>query len=305
MSILDPVADMRLAIRSHLESLGAPSRAIVDDYAIDPAVRWRPHVWDAEESRAWHCATPDADPESWITRMERARRARPGLKLGVCGGAAVIASVLNQLDELEAAILVMPSTEDEGMPRGLHRSATACDFIYEQRIALDQGLARTILDRNYARALAATTNEEKGVRLEIVSAVALSQVTGYHIGQHDISNRSQQMDLIVVNRNASGILAGGSVVVAEVKNWQSIPVTPNEYYGLMRKVESRHGRAKLGVLITSGRFTAGIETEAARDSMRDVMILRLDGTTFPALWRGGLSISEQYEREMMSAIAGQ
>jgi restriction endonuclease Mrr len=91
--------------------------------------------------------------------------------------------------------------------------------------------------------------------------------------------------------------------LAEAKNW-SDPVGPNEYAAFLRKLLSRHGRAKLGYLVTTGRFTSGVGDERRRDSMADTLVVLIDGDELPELRRDGDGITEWLESMTMLAAVG-
>jgi restriction endonuclease Mrr len=111
------------------------------------------------------------------------------------------------------------------------------------------------------------------------------------------------MDIFVHNRNVGGALGGSPIVLAEAKNWVD-PVGPNEYASFLRKLLSRHGRAKLGYLVTTGRFTSGVADERRRDSMADTLVVLIDGDELPKLWRDGDGITGGLEATTMLAAVG-
>jgi hypothetical protein len=177
------------------------------------------------------------------------------------------------------------------------------DLIYQRRLKLSPECAENILNRCQENALSPGTAAQKGIRLEVLAAVLLSQIEGFEVTDVGISNRSQQLDVLVHNRNIGGVFANSPAVIAEAKNWNS-PVGTEEYYALLRKLASRHGRAKLGFLVTTGTITAGVLAEVRRDSMNDTLIVLIDGQSLPKLWRGTQSITANVERMAMNAMVG-
>jgi hypothetical protein len=77
-----------------------------------------------------------------------------------------------------------------------------------------------------------------------------------------------------------------------------------EYYSLLRKIQARHGYAKMGFFVTTDRFTEGVDLEARRDSMGDTLVVTLDGETLPAIWRKGQCITPNIEGAIIKATVG-
>jgi hypothetical protein len=160
-----------------------------------------------------------------------------------------------------------------------------------------------MLDVTLERALAAKTNAEKGVTLEVVVALVLSQVDNFEVADIGIANRTQQMDVLVHNRSVGGMLGSSPLVLAEAKNWRQ-KVTPVEHATFLRKLKARNRRAKLGFMVTTGEFTAGLALEARRDSMDDIIVVFVDGVTLPKIWRERGTITQQVERLVINASVG-
>jgi hypothetical protein len=111
------------------------------------------------------------------------------------------------------------------------------------------------------------------------------------------------MDVLVHNRNTSSALGLSPIVLAEAKNWRD-PVDTNEYTAFLRKLQSRHGRARLGYLVTTGKFTAGVAAERRRDSMDQTLVVLVDGKALPLLWRGPKTITDNVEAATIRATVG-
>lgn len=294
----DPVAAQRNALEAYLQEEGPKEFTVDTRLAAD--VRWSPHLYDVQKQCAWHCLTETPPSDRWAARMMEAKRAIPDLLLGVCGPIHVLKEekVLDLIDNLEAFVLI--SDFDE--PPEMHYSA--CDLVYGAKLRLSHEAAARILDRTLKRAVEEKNYTKKGVLLEVLTAVLLSQVSGFEVYSRNVSNRSQQIDVLVHNRNTSGVLRSGEIVIAEAKNWAN-PVGTTEYYSVVRKIESRHGRALLGFFVTTDRFTRGVEREMLRDSVRDILVVPLDQESLPKLWRTGKSITENIESAVLKAAVGQ
>lgn len=295
---LDPVPTLQIALATML----GEGAEISGSFGAD--ILWRPHVKERDHHRGWyvHIELPDGD--SWMRRVERAQLADDKIKAAVAAPLDLFANgeFLEQCQKIDAAILLLDLDEDGSWKIG-QRYGSIDDLIYERRLRLDQSTARSVLERQLQRALSEADGNRKGVLLEVLLAVLLSQVDGFEVIARDISNRTQQMDVAVENRNVGGTLSNSPMVLGEAKNWKD-PVGTDEYAVFLRKLQSRHGRAKLGFLVTTGRFTTGVPLERRRDSTSDILIVLIDGGQLAQIWRGDQSISDAISALTAKAMIG-
>lgn len=299
--IVDAVTAMQIAVRDHLTPT---STGLVElDGVISSAVLWRPHVYQSKECVGWQLFSVIPDADSWEKRIDRARASDAKLMIGVATTEEALtdAEFLLACQRIGARIILLKERKSGFVFEDSFGSIP--DFICERKIKLDAGIAGSVLDAAHTRALKAKTKIEKGVSLEVVVALVLSQVDNFEVGDIGISNRTQQMDVLVHNRSVGGVLGASPIVLAEAKNWRD-KVTPTEYAVFLRKLASRNGRAKLGFLVTTGKFTAGIALEARRDSMEDIIVVCVDGVALPKIWHGKRSITQEIERLVIQASVG-
>jgi hypothetical protein len=295
----DPVADLREALTSALMERGTVD--LKADKPLNAKIPWSPHLYDLKSRRAWHCLSEPPESNAWISRMRRARAMSPTLSLGVCAPINVMLSeeVLDAVDDLEAStatVMLGGSTADVTF------SGSAADLIYEMGLKLSRDYATRILDRLLVRCAAAKTTDAKGVTLEVLTAVLLSQVEGFEVVSRGLSNRSQQIDVQIHNRRVTGLLGGSDIVIAEAKNWRN-PVGTVEYYSVVRKIETRFGRSRLGFFITTDRFTAGVAVERLRDSKGGTLVVPIDKASLPSLWSSGDGITRNLEAAAIRAAS--
>jgi hypothetical protein len=209
---------------------------------------------------------------------------------------------LLQTDRLGAAILPIAIAPDEAPAYEPRVRESASALVYEEKLRLTREAAAALLDRNLERALTEPDANRKGVHLEVVTALMLSQVDGFEVISRGIANRSQQLDVVLQNKNTGGVLGGSGIVIAEAKNWTS-PVGPQQYAWMHKKTSSKFGRAKLGFFITTDRFTRGVDDEQLIDSTGDVLIAKIHGELLPTIWNHhARSISAQIETVVVSAL---
>ena len=254
--IRDPIPLLKAILGARLKSESKSDRVEIDGI-VGGQVPWRPHLLEARRLRGWYIHAAPPSSNSWAERILRATKVASKLKVGVAGTEEFLANedLLQKCHELNASVLLYKQKGDSFVAEKLFQ--TVEDYIYSSRLKLTAPTARKILDIALDRAIQEKDKHRKGVLLELLVAVVLSQVDGFEVTDVGISNRSQQMDIMIHNRNVGGALGNSPIVIAEAKNWK-VPVDVSEYAVFVRKLQSRHGRAKLGYLVTTSRFTAGV-----------------------------------------------
>lgn len=292
--IADPGEALRAALIRELAC------AVEKDKGLK-GVPWGPHVYVPKKKQAWHVLPSKPESAAWSDRMTVAKKKISGLRLGVAAPVEVLSDpvVLEALDVLECAILPVKESGDSYETPGLR--ASIGDVIYENRFLLEPKLAKRVLDRALARAIANRDSYKKGALLELVVAVMLSQVKGFEVTDLNISSENQEIDVHVTNRNSAGPLGRGQFVLGEAKNWKD-PVPRLQYDAFARKVRTRRQMAKLGVFATTSTFEKGVYVEAIRDSEKDDVIVLLDKKGLPRVWRDHTDITCGLEAAIKSAV---
>lgn len=300
--VLDPIPDLQKGLKDVLAK--SSSKRVEIDGVVAKNVPWRPHVLERVPLRGWyiHLVRPTSD--SWAERIERARRnASKNFKIGVAAAEELLSDERFLLTCHRIGVAILPFQKKSNSFWFGDLAPSVEDYICSARLKLSGAAASALLDRSLERALVEPDKNRKGVLLELVVAVLLSQVDGFEVAQIGIANRSQQMDVLIHNRNTGSALGLSPIVLAEAKNWRD-PVDTTEYSAFMRKLQSRHGRARLGYLITTGRFTAGVLAERRRDSLDQTLIVLVNGKELPSIWRNPRSITERVERLTIDATVG-
>jgi hypothetical protein len=298
---LDPVAELQQALAAHIGKGNVGDPKLSFDKPLRAGIGWSPHLFERTAKRAWYCLSERPETGSWADRMRSAQTRWPALRLGVCAPQNVMfdEAVLDVVDELSAAAATVSA---DGTDDAVTVTPTAGDLIYEAGLKLSHQYAARVLDRWLKRCYDATGNDTKGVTLEVLTAMLLSQVDGFEVTSRGVSNRSQQIDVQVHNRRVTGILGSSEIVLAEAKNWRN-PVGTVEYYSVYRKIETRFGRSRLGVFVTTDRFTEGVAAERLRDSKGNILVVPLDKDQLPSIWRKGTSITLNLEKAALVAAS--
>lgn len=300
----DPVENLHPSLMELLlEETGDTSPSA--DTAIGPNVPWRPHLLEQNPLRGWYYHFEEPEGDSWVRRALAAKTASPVLKIGVAADEATLLNegFLLQCVGLDASIAIIEPRRNKYVASSLYGSVT--EYICERKVSLSRGAARQLLDKLLERAEAEQDDQRKGVLLEVVCAALMSQVDGFEPNAKGVANRTQQMDVLVHNRNSAGALSGSPVVLVEAKNWPKRKVTPTEYAAFIRKMESRHKRCRLGFIATTGSFTRNVPRDRLRDSKTDELVVLIDGKQLPRVWRGRDSVSTSIERLVLEALVGE
>lgn len=118
--------------------------------------------------------------------------------------------------------------------------------------------------------------QRRGHLLEEVVALLVQTIDGLSKVRTNVSNESEEIDVVVENRSADGILSKeGSFLLVECKNWSS-RVGPAELAAFRDKLRDRYGRARLGILVGLGGFTGNVEKKIERESNRPELVLLVD-----------------------------
>jgi hypothetical protein len=304
----DPVDELRRQLLGRLAEEKEVS-VLKSDEPIGPAVHWRPHVFDVSSGVAWHILSEKLESDFWARRMAAAKEVLPTLTVGVALPEHLVYNeeLLRTLNDLSARIAIFRDQDESSRdrPNAALLFNTIADVIYANRLRLGPSTAAHILNRLLERCHGAKEYAAKGVALEVLTAVLLSQVDGFEVTSVGVSNRSQQIDVRVHNRNAAGALGRSEIVIAEAKNW-AFPVGTTEYFAVYRKLETRFGRSRLGYFVTTDRFTRGVELERLRDSKGDILVVPLDKVSLPGIWRdieGQDTITRRLEHATIEAAS--
>ncbi|MGH9552001.1 MAG: restriction endonuclease [Terriglobales bacterium] len=275
--------------------------AVIEDQGLPSSAPWGPHVYVPAAKQAWHVLTEPPSSTAWLERMRVAAKGVQSLRLGVAGSLEILnkPEIIKALDELRCAVLPVQETDDGYRSLGLR--ASIADVIYEHRLVLESELVKLLLDRCLDRAGRSKGSYAKGATLELLVALMLSQVTGFEVTDTNILSANQEIDVHVTNRNSAGPLGRGQYVLAEAKNWKN-PVPRKEYDAFAKKMRTRHGMAKLGVMVTTNTFEAGVYVEAIRDSQYDDVIVLLDKTSLPKLWTDFPDVTRGLEDAIKRAV---
>lgn len=296
----DPVEDLHPSLMELLLE-SDPKCSPATGIQIAPQIAWQPHLLERQSLRAWYYHFEEPESDSWLKRAKSAKADLAPLQVGVAADEATLKNeaFLLQCVELDASLATIEFRRSRPVATELYGSVT--EYICATKTMLGAHSARRLLDILLERALTEPNKQRKGVLLEVVCAALMSQVDNFEPRAKGVANRSQQMDVLVHNKNQGGALGGSPVVLVEAKNWPKDPVGPPEYAIFIRKLQTRYRRCRLGFLVTTGRFTRNVAGDRLRDSKDDELIVLIDGKELPRIWRSRLPITEAIEQLVLDA----
>lgn len=146
----------------------------------------------------------------------------------------------------------------------------------EARIAsLTNGARETEIAKLWDEVQRETDRHKKGTRLEELLLIMWRSIPGFENTFPNQRSSNEEIDLVVENGSKDEIWRKeSSYFLVECKNWTST-VGPKEVDWLRTKLQTRHGRCKLGFFVAPAGFTAGVDTALLKHSESGVMIVLL------------------------------
>lgn len=153
-------------------------------------------------------------------------------------------------------------------------------------VATERAASRTPAgrDQRIRQLWAALPNEansqKKGRLLEELLAEIFRSIPGFAVHPSQRSG-DEEIDLFVVNE-APEWARESAFILVEAKNWVT-PVGPEHYDRIVRKLERRAGRAKLGFLVSASGFTKGVLSSWEADRRDEHLVVLVDAAALEGL----------------------
>ncbi len=238
-------------------------------------LHWTPHVMSDDASEVVHIHLSDSVPDYVRRRVVSAATDGHKVRIALTLEALYDSDVLRFLSEVDASLFVV--IEDNEVEYPDHHLAVLGDYDVPVDIAL-----RTALATRTWKKRAEGTNNEKGRRLEALLAFLLSQVSDFAIFERNFRGDTDEIDIVVQIVAQSGRCwreEGVPFILVEAKNW-SEPAGQPQLSILIRHMETRRGRVRIGMFFSADGFTSD-----ARDE-----VLKLAATPFAVAMVGPTEI---------------
>jgi hypothetical protein len=258
---------------------------------------WNPHLVSSDK-RVCHIHVVSRLGNHWVQRMKAARAA---------GKTIVIAAPLNSwhsdstlliADELGAeAILV--SNDDQGWRAKAYRSTG--QLIAREKLLVAPATLGALGTRMLTRARELKQANDRGDSFEDFLAFLFSQVPEFEIFAQNYNTATEEIDLIVKNRNTNGRAwpPNAPLILVSGKNRKDVVGAPS-VTSLASKVEKRRGMCRLGFLCASGAISRDARDHELRYSGGENVLVLIDGKTLDRLL-GVVDFSVELERLAVEA----
>lgn len=264
----DQVEAVANELEETLEGWSRPTSSI----AVD-GFSWMPHL--VRDGGVLHVHMAESMPRYIRKRLIAA--AAKGMKVSVALPMESLydPEVLRVLAATDANVVVL----DEGEISEDHHLTQLADRGIPVDIAMRQELALASWSRR-----GQGNNVQKGRRLEGLLAFLLSQVDGFRVFERNLRAETDEIDIVVQVDSLTGYCwyeSGVPFVIVEAKNWKD-PVPSHVVSLLVRKLETRRGRARIGLLFAASTFTSDAKDEELKEAKGTLCVAMLDGDAIGA-----------------------
>jgi hypothetical protein len=243
-------------------------------------IDWNPHLVSSDK-RVCHIHVVSRLGNHWVQRMQAARAA---------GKQIVIAAPLNSwhsdqtlllADELGAQAVLVANDDDMWLAK-TYRSTG--QLIAREKLLVGPATLGVLGARMLTRARKLKEANARGDSFEDFLAFLFSQVPEFEIFAQDYNTATEEIDLIVKNRNTYGRAwpPNAPLILVSGKNRKDVVGAPS-VTSLASKVEKRRGMCRLGFLCTSGAISRDARDHELRYSGGDNVLVLIDGKTLDRL----------------------
>lgn len=232
--------------------------------------RWTPHLVRESPDLVLHVHLSDAVP-GYVSRRLIAASADARVVVAVNFEALYDTDLLQLLACVDARLYVL--NDPTGTLKLRHYLATLADLSIPVSPAVRRELAKEAWDRRKYG-----TDQEKGSRFEALLAFLLSQVGDFKVFQRNLRTATQEIDIVLQVDNFSKrcwSTPGVPFVHVEAKNWAETVGQPVVSL-LIRKLETARGRARLGMVFTTSKFSEEARLEELRLSETELCVAMFD-----------------------------
>lgn len=230
--------------------------------------RWLPNLVREKDSSILYVHISPSLP-GYIARRLRGAAAKHRVYVALMLEALYDEDVLRILADVDGEVVVI---NDSAKLTPAYYLAALADY----SIPIGPELRRELASRCWSQRRQGS-NFEKGRHFEGLLAFLLSQVTGFLIFSRNFNGATDEIDIIVrvdAFSNACWSQPGVPFVIVEAKNWQKTVGAPVVTL-LMRKLETRRKRARIGLLFVTSGFSPEAGDEELKEARGDLCVAML------------------------------
>jgi Holliday junction resolvase-like predicted endonuclease len=256
--------------------------------------RWKPYLILEERQAVLHVHVSAMMPR-WIKRrLEEAARDHH-VYVALTIEALYDEEVLKLLSDIDADVFVFDG-DSESKP-AYYLAALA-----DRSVPVRQELGRNLATRCWEHRRVGSSHD-KGRHFEGLLAFMLSRVNGFRIYERNFNAETDEIDIVVrvtAFTEACWSESGVPFILVEAKNREET-VSSAVIAVLIRKLETRRGRARIGILFTTSSFSPEAQAEELKEAKGNLSVAML-GPTEIVEWIDARDPTEYLERQVSRAM---
>jgi Holliday junction resolvase-like predicted endonuclease len=229
---------------------------------------WLPYLVSDRAAAVLHVHISAIMPRYVVTRL-RAAAASYRVYVALTIEALYDEEVLEILREVDAEVVVVG---EDSIPKSAYYLAALADNSVPVELELRRKLALDCWSRRRAG-----SNFDKGRHFEGLLAFMLSSVNGFRIFARNFNGETDEIDIVVRVDSISDACwsePGVPFVVVEAKN--RIETVGSAVVALLiRKLETRRGRARIGLLFSTSSFSSEAADEELKEAKGNLCVVML------------------------------
>lgn len=232
-------------------------------------VRWLPNLVREEVHGVLYVHVSGSMPRYIAKRLHGAAEADYHVFVALRIEALYDEDVLRLLADIDADVLVID--EESAVSSAYYLAALA-----DNSVPIAPQLRRELAKRCWERRREGTSFQ-KGRHFEGLLAFLLSQVAGFRIFTRNFNGATDEIDIIVrvdAFSTACWSESGVPFVIVEAKNWKQTIGSPVVTL-LIRKLETRRRRARIGLLFATSGFSPEAVDEELKEAKGDLSVAML------------------------------
>ena len=221
---------------------------------------WKPYLVREDRSAVLHVHVSATMPR-WIRRRLEAAARNHRVYVALTLEGLYDEELLKMLSDIDADVFVFGDGADAKQP------AYFLAALADRSIPVSETLGRELATRCWVQRREGS-NYDKGRHFEGLLAFLLSRVSGFRIYERNFNAETDEIDIVVrvdAFSQACWSESGVPFVIVEAKN-RDETVSSAVVTVLIRKLETRRGRAKIGILFTTSSFSPEAQAEELKEA---------------------------------------
>lgn len=174
--------------------------------------------------------------------------------------------ICQELALLDADIVLTDEADDRG-------ESLLATLLADRKIRMSPAARRRIAAHLWSTRRRGASNHARGRRFEALVSFLLSQVSDFEVRERNLRAATDEVDAVVQLRSIAGRCwceSGVPFILVEAKNYERDKVGQAEVSLLITKLETRRGRARIGILMSATGFSSDAEDQELKFALSDL-----------------------------------